>query len=97
MSNSDLGVSIEQGTPSDTLSGVDIEQNDVGRMDNTGIFLSGPTIVEKLVGNTIHDVTTNTFSVDFDACGIVLQTNGTPAMPTVRFARDNTILEMMSG
>ncbi len=90
ISASDMGISVIQGVASDTASGIDIEQNDIGPIDNAGILLDGPTIVSKLVGNTVHDVATPVTGAYFLGCGLILQTNGTPVLPILQLARNNT-------
>ena len=87
---SDQAIWVAQTTASSPSSGMNIENNDIGSMTMSGFRIWGPTVISKLMGNTFHDVTTVPVNAPYVGPALALQSNGTPALPTVVTARGNS-------
>jgi hypothetical protein len=76
----------------------DVERNDFGFLDNNGVLLEGPSVIEPLADNTFHDITT------FDTpppnaapyllgTGLILQPSDTSAVLPMFVARGNSFVD----
>jgi hypothetical protein len=91
-SESDQGIWVIQSAVSSPSSGMTIARNDIGSMDNSGIELWGPILVDAFVGNTVHDSPSPGGSSSFLGAGLVLQSNGTAMLPSVQLAQHNSFV-----
>jgi hypothetical protein len=84
-------------TGSEEKPGFDIETNEFGPLTNTGVYLWGPVVVDKLLNNSFHDISMPpmpaTSKYDFGGAGLAISADVndlTSPFPTVRRVRGNT-------
>jgi hypothetical protein len=86
-SESDVGIWVAQSA-SDHF---EIEQNDFASINNVGMRLSGPVIVNPLSGNKFHEVTSAGTMQGWPAIGLLFVCDSNAAFPSVR-VRGNSFL-----
>jgi hypothetical protein len=89
--DSEHGIWILQTVPADPPVAYDIEDNDFGPLDNSGIAVIGPSLVDPLSGNSFHDIVADPVFW-FLAVGLILQPNGGSAEMPAILARRNSFV-----
>src|SRR5262249_16885074 len=94
-SDSDVGIDMAPQHGTDRENGWIVEKNDFGPLRNLGMNLAGDTTLERLAGNSFHDVSTPT-DIGFGGVGLAV-TAGSHAFPVIRLARGNSFFSNDTG
>jgi hypothetical protein len=94
--DSDQGIWSKQEVQPDAMGGMDIEANDFGPLFNAGIQLIGQPVVDKLLNNKFHEISTANSNGDFDThdnffgIGLIADPDALTSYPVLRQARGNS-------